>query len=201
MPRLGLLVLGSAWPQALVRILLPIALVLGTLPPALIAFRDGPAANTTGGFGEPSCQQCHLDNALNAPGGTFTVAGVPARYDRLKTYPITVSLLREDLQRGGFQLAARFASGTEKGKQAGGWRSVDDRIQIIAGENDPAVLFVQHTAHGSLAAARGSMSWTVEWTPPAGSDPIEFSAAGNAANDDASPLGDYIYITSAKSTP
>jgi hypothetical protein len=114
-----------------------------------MAFRDGPAPNTTGGFGEPSCHQCHLDNALNAPGGTFMLAGVPARYEPSGTYQIAVALSREDLQRGGFQIAARFASGRDKGRQAGQWRMVDERARIIAGESDPTVWFVQHTARRS----------------------------------------------------
>jgi hypothetical protein len=156
----------------------------------------------TGGFGEPSCQQCHFDNPLNAPGGAFSLLGVPAQYEPSQKYQITIRLSREDTIRGGFEIAARFGAGSEKGKQAGAWRVLDNRAQVIRADDDPALLFVQHTVEGTLGTARGANTWSVEWTAPAAADaPVEFNAAANAANDDASPLGDYIYVTAAHSSP
>jgi hypothetical protein len=184
-----------------VRILTPFLLLLALLPAALTAYKDGPPANSAGGFGESTCHQCHFDNPLNAPGGTFDLAGVPPRYEPSASYRITVSLSRGDMQRGGFQLAARFASGGEKGRQAGRWQLADDRAQVIAGEHDSTMLFVEHTARGSVAAPPGALSWTIGWTAPPGGGPVEFSAAGNASNDDASALGDYVYVTAIQSTP
>jgi hypothetical protein len=104
--------------------------------------------------------------------------------------------------RAGFEISARFASGEQRGRQAGSWRALDDRVQIIRSETDAALLFVQHNGAGSVPANPGSASWTMEWAAPdSAMDDVQFNVAANAANDDASPLGDYIYVQDARSTP
>jgi hypothetical protein len=171
-------------------------------PLAAFAFKEGPYPNVTGGFGEPSCHVCHLDNPINAPGGSLRVAGIPSSYTAGTTYPITVTLTRDGLRRGGFEIAARFVSGRLKGRQAGAWRPTDARVQTIPSQVDAALIFVQHNLAGSLAATRGSNSWTIEWTAPSpAGGPVQFNVAGNATNNDDSPLGDFIYVQSARSTP
>ena len=163
-----------------------------------MAFREGPLPNVTGGFGEPSCHSCHFDNPVNAPGGSLAVKGVPHTYAAGHEYEISVTLTRAGLARGGFEIAARFASGPEKAKQAGTWRAAAPRLQVVASKLDPIVLFVQHTTAGSVAPSPGSTSWTMSWVAPAAATaPVQFNVAANAANDDASPLGDYIYLASA----
>lgn len=172
------------------------------LPLVAAAYKDGPVANMTGGFGEPSCHECHLDNPLNAPGGGLSIGGVPAAYAPGQSYEVTVDLTREGMARGGFEIAARFASGDRKGQQAGGWRTLDERVQIVRSETDPTLLFAEHNAAGSSLRTPGHGTWTLEWTAPDdGRAPVEFSAAANAANDDASPLGDYIYVSAIESAP
>ena len=166
------------------------------------AFKEGPYPNVTGGFGEQSCRLCHLDNPLNAPGGQLTLAGVPPVFTPGSVYPITVTLAREDMRRGGFEIAARFAGGRQKGRQAGTWKLTDARTQLIPGAVDKALSFVQHNLAGSRAATAGANAWTIEWTAPAdASAPVQFNVAANAANNDDSPLGDYIYLRSARSSP
>jgi hypothetical protein len=168
----------------------------------LSAFKEGPYPNVTGGFGEQSCHLCHLDNPINAPGGSVELEGVPASYIPGQTYSISVRVAREDVRRAGFEIAARFASGKRKGRQAGTWRIADARVQVIPGAVDKALTFVQHTLAGSRAATPGSNSWTIEWVAPAPAlAPVQFNVAGNASNNDDSPLGDYIYLKSARSVP
>jgi hypothetical protein len=171
-------------------------------PLAAFAFKEGPYPNVTGGFGEPSCHVCHLDNPLNAPGGTLALSGVPPSYAAGGVYAITVTLTRSGLRRGGFEIAARFASGRQKGQQAGAWRPTDARVQLIPSQADAALTFVQHNLAGSMTAARGSNSWTVEWTAPSpAGGPVQFNVAANASNNDDSPLGDFIYVQAARSAP
>ena len=166
------------------------------------AFKEGPYPNVTGGFGEQSCRLCHLDNPLNAPGGQLTLAGVPPVFTPGAVYAITVTIAREDMRRGGFEIAARFAGGRQKGRQAGTWKLTDARTQLIPGAVDKALTFVQHNLAGSRAATAGANTWTIEWTAPAdASAPVQFNVAANASNNDDSPLGDYIYLTSARSSP
>jgi hypothetical protein len=181
-------------------ILAPAALVLVGLPVGLSAFRAGPYPNVAGGFGDATCHSCHLDNPINAPGGKLDVAGVPPTFTPGATYRITVMLTRQGLKRAGFEIAARFAAGKQNGKQAGSWRLIDDRVQVVPGAVDKELQFAQHTLAGSRAPRVGSNSWTIEWTAPAVADAaVQFDVAGNAANDDDSPLGDYVYVRSVRS--
>jgi len=184
------------------RILIPIGAAVLLLPVALAAYREGPLPNMTGGFGDPNCRACHFDGALNAPGGRLALGGVPSAYVPGRTYPVTVTLRKNDLRRGGFEIVARFASGSRKGKQAGAWIvAKDGRLQMVEGQQDPALLVVQHTTAGSAAPAPGAISWTLQWIAPVSTAPVQFNLAANAANDDASPLGDFIYLTRTVSRP
>jgi Reeler domain len=176
--------------------------MLLSVPLTVLGFKEGPYPNVTGGFGEQSCHLCHLDNPVNDPDGTLDVTGVPATYVAAQSYAITVTIAREDLQRGGFEIAARYASGKQKGRQAGTWRIPDRRAQLIPGAVDKALTFVQHNLAGSRTATKGSNTWTIEWTAPAiASTPVQFNVAANASNNDDSPLGDYIYLKSVRSAP
>lgn len=184
------------------RILCFFAGVLIVVPLGAGAFKEGPYPNVTGGFGEQSCHVCHLDNPVNAPGGSVEVTGVPSAFNAGATYRVTIVLRREDLSRGGFEIAARFASGRQKGKQAGTWRVPDARAQLIPGAVDKALTFVQHNLAGSRTSTSGVNTWTIEWTAPsAPAGPVQFNVAANASNDDDSPLGDYIYLKSIRSAP
>jgi hypothetical protein len=186
----------------LVRILTPVAALLLVLPLIGMAYREGPAANVTGGFGEPSCRECHFDQPLNDASGRLSLGGVPEQYRGRQPYQITVTLDRPGMTRGGFEISARFASGAQRGRQAGNWRALDDRVQIVRSETDSALLFVQHNGAGSVAANAGSASWTMEWAAPqSATEVVQFNVAANASNDDASPLGDYIYVQEGRSTP
>jgi len=186
----------------MLRILIPLAIFLISLPLAALAFKEGPYPNVTGGFGEQTCHLCHLDNDLNAPGGTLEVTGVPATYAAGQTYSIGVTLSRSGMRRGGFEIAARFANGKRKGRQAGTWRVTNDRMQLIPGASDRALTFVQHNLAGSRVVSTGTNAWTIDWTAPSpASGPILFNVAANASNNDDSPLGDYIYVRALRTIP
>ena len=189
----------------MLRIVIPAAVFLISLPLAALAFKEGPYPNVTGGFGEQSCHLCHLDNPVNAPGGILTLTCVPRDYVPGQTYEVTVSIARTGMRRGGFEIAARFAGGKQKGKQAGSWKVPDARLQLIPGAVDKSLTFVQHNLMGSRSATPGSNAWTIEWTAPSlASGPVstvQFNVAANASNDDDSPLGDYIYLKMIRSAP
>ena len=183
-------------------ILVLVGVLVSCLSLAVSAFKEGPYPNVTGGFGEQTCHLCHLDNPVNAPGGSVALDGIPPAFTPGRTYPITVTISREGLRRGGFEIAARFAGGRQKGRQAGSWRLVDARAQLIPGAVDKALTFVQHNQAGSRAATPGANMWTMEWTaPPAETGAVQFNVAANASNNDDSPLGDYIYVKAVRSAP
>ena len=170
------------------------------------AFSSGPPPGKTGGFGESTCMDCHQFGP--DPSGSFTIAGVPDPYTPGQDYPITVTLGQPGQQRWGFELAARFQA---DGSQAGIITVTDPantQIKTIVDGCDPTmdptcVQYVEHTTAGTYEGTMdGPVSWTFTWTAP--SDPslgtVEFDAAGNAANGDHTPLGDYIYTTSVTSS-
>jgi hypothetical protein len=156
----------------------------------------------TGGFGDQTCRLCHFDGPLNAPGGRV-VLSAPAAYVPGKVYPVTVTLTRKGIERGGFEISARFASGSSRGRQAGTWTVPSGgRVQSVKSQQDPALIFLQHTTAGSTTKTPGTIAWTLEWTaPPEPGGPVQFNVAANAANDDASPLGDHIYTTERVARP
>jgi hypothetical protein len=130
------------------------------------------------------------------------VTGVPDRYAASMTYDVRVTLTRPAMTRAGFEISARFASGNRMSQQAGAWRLLDDRVDLVRSDSGPAVEFLHHNAAGSIASPAGMISWTMQWiAPDAAAGPVQFNVAGNAANDDASPLGDYVYTEQVQSLP
>jgi hypothetical protein len=79
------------------------------------AFPYGAPPGTTGGFGEPTCMQCHFDGELNAAGGSLDVDGLPERYTPGETYRLIVRLRHAGTAAAGFQLSARTADGAQAG--------------------------------------------------------------------------------------
>jgi hypothetical protein len=184
-----------------VRILLVLTAVVFAGTTAALAFREGPLPNMTGGFGDQTCRLCHFDGPLNAPGGRVALSA-PATFVAGRTYPVTVTLTRKAIERGGFEIGARFASGAARGHQAGTWIvPAGGRVQSVKGQQDPSLIFLQHTTAGTTTKTPGRISWTLQWTAPAAPDAVQFNVATNAANDDASPLGDHIYTAVRVSRP
>jgi hypothetical protein len=153
----------------------------------------------TGGFGEMTCQQCHWENPLNEPSGRLVLEGIPESYTPGEQYLITVTLARPGLGRGGFQLSAREdVMAMNAGRDAGTLAAVDTLAQTVQDEAK-RVTYAQHTRPGSMPSAAGAAKWTVRWTAPDSRVNVVFNVAANASNDDASPLGDYIYTATFKS--
>lgn len=155
-------------------------------------YADAPPPAHTGGFGEPTCAECHFDGEPNDPGGTLEITGLPDRYGAGETYTLVVALNRPELRSAGFQLAIRLAEGEGRGSQAGTARVTDDRARATSSDG---VDYLHQTLRGSQAedAAR----WTIEWTAPqGGAGPVAIHVAANAGNGDDSAFGDYIYTDS-----
>lgn len=148
--------------------------------------RDAPPPAHTGGFGEPTCQTCHMGD-VNDPRGSLDIAA-PAFYTPGATYEIRVRLRHPELMAGGFELSIRDS----RGMQAG--RFVMDTASIgITRLNDVVYL---HHRRASTNATSDSIVWTFDWIAPEPIGDITIHAAANAGNDDQSPLGDYVYARS-----
>jgi hypothetical protein len=128
------------------------------------------------------------------------ILGVPDQYIPGQDYPITVVLGQQGQSRWGFQLAARFQA---DGSQAGNLVVTDsENTQIRV--SDSGVQYISHTSLGTQEGTPdGPVSWRFDWIAP--DDPslgtVELDAAGNAANGDHTPQGDFIYTTQVTSNP
>ena len=193
----SLLCTGCYTPPVRPTALVPfaVAAVLAA-PPLVLAYRDGPLPAMTGGFGEETCAKCHFDHALNDPGGSLKIDGVPERVEPGHEYAITIAVTHAATKRAGFELSARHADGPDAGTQAGTFRAPDARTRVISAPGG-AIQYIQHTKLGSDLAGPDEGRWTIYWTAPSPAvGRIIFHAAANAANDDESALGDFIYTAS-----
>jgi len=174
----------------------PVAAVLLSLAasswlfPAATASSSGPPPARTGGFGEMTCHECHWENPANEPPGKLVLTGIPERYTPGASYVITVSVSRPDTKRAGFELSARTDGSADAGSAAGVLRAANPLTRV---GDAKGISYVSQTDEGSKAVTGNAGTWTIEWTAPAAGGAVVFHAAANAANGDASPLGDYVY--------
>ena len=157
---------------------------------------DFPPLAHTGGFGEPTCAACHAGDPVNTGGGSLSIDGVPATWRAGRTYRIVVTLRRDGLARGGFEIAARFPDG----RQAGRFAATDSSARVST-DTTTRLEYAHHTLSGTRAAVRASAArWILSWTAPAsGPASIVFDAAAVASNDDDSNLGDFVHTARARS--
>lgn len=151
----------------------------------------GPPPGVTGGFGEPTCLNCHTGEPLNAYGGSVKVEGLPDRFEPGRAYPLTVVLSAEGTVLAGFQLTARYADGRRAGDAAGELSPLDDGVTVTTGETGQP--YLHQTQAGSIPESDAGTSWTVEWRAPGDGGAVVFNVAANSANGDQSPLLDLVY--------
>lgn len=162
---------------------------------AVVPYPDHIAGAYTGGFGEQSCHSCHFDYDLNQPEGGLSISGINETFEAGQDYKITLSVKREDMNRAGFQMTARF----EDGFQAGQFELHENLTTTPNIDND--ISYLQH-AVGKVEAENGKKKWQITWTAPDQTDqPVIFNIAANAANGDASAFGDWIYLKEIKTSP
>ena len=112
------------------RFIAAMAPAIVVLPVMLIGYQGGAGPRLTGGFGEPTCAQCHQGQP---PGDRALTLAAPKTYSAGESYRMRVTLARPGLEVGGFELAARFRSGSAAGKQAGELRAADAGAHDLAG--------------------------------------------------------------------
>jgi hypothetical protein len=160
------------------------------------AFVDGPPPAMTGGFGEETCGKCHYDYEANNEAGSLLLEGLPETYSPGRAYLITIRLTHPQLERGGFELAARFEAGEFAGRQAGSFEVLDERATVLTAK-DNSIQYAVHTRSGSAPDSKGAISWSVRWRAPESLPAaVVFHSTANAANFDDSPLGDFPYSRS-----
>ena len=153
------------------------------------AFSSGPLDNYCGNPPlNNNCTQCHNSFPVNSGNGTLQLEVTPT-YVPGTTYTLIVSLSNTGQSRWGFELTPMA------GFVAAGTLVVTDTTHTQLSDNpSPAPDFLKHTRAGTYAGITTGATWDFQWVaPPAGTGTVTFYVAGNAANNSATSLGDYIY--------
>jgi uncharacterized protein (TIGR03437 family) len=167
----------------------------------LMAFSAGPVQGRTGNTidGGLSCTACHRGADANDGLGRLVIDVGNYRPGEKQT--IRVRLQHPSAARWGFQLTARVFS--DQTKAAGTFAPNADvkvRCGLVGDDESPCsdrVEFAEHTLASTNAGTRDGRTWEFEWTPPATDvGAVVFYAAGNAANNSNTNIGDSIYLTS-----
>jgi hypothetical protein len=163
---------------------------------ARAAYDARPPLAHTGGFGEPTCRECHFD-APSQTAGAVALGGIPERYRPDEVYRLRIIIRDTSARAGGFQLAARVAAGPHARTQAGTLCALDARVAVVR----DSASGIQYASHAGAASA-DSLEWQLEWKAPTQDvGPVIFHVAANSANDDDSMLGDAILLASVETRP
>jgi hypothetical protein len=161
--------------------------------PLALAYEDGAPGGYTGGFGEDDCSACHADNERNAAGGALFVDGLPAVYVPGRVYPISIVLTHPELASAGVQLSMRYTDGSDAGLLEG----TTGELEPLA---DGDTTYLQHS-RAALPDDAHNVRWQLLWRAPLRPGRVLLHVAANAANDDRSALGDFVYTAEQQSEP
>lgn len=163
-------------------------------------YADGPPAGHTGGFGEPTCIQCHADQLSDDSRLVIAIAGLPDGHIEGQEYELTMIVAHPEMKAGGFQASVRYHSGERTGRQAGRIASPHNKDQfrpVRTVADSTGVTYVSHV----FPVEGDSVVWSVLWTAPKTLDPVIFHIAANASNRDDSEFGDRVGSASFVSMP
>ncbi len=162
------------------------AMALVVAAPLYVIARSGgaPPGNAGGPDGKTCFQAgCHSGTLIEGSGAIELTLSSGATYRPGEQHTLTVQV--SDATSGvafyGFQLAARLADNSQAGSLA--TADATTRVTPAAG--------IQYMTH---SAPRADGTFSFHWTaPPAGSGPVTFYLAANAANGNGAPSGDRIH--------
>lgn len=159
----------------------------------------GPDEGYTGAPGDHGdCTSCHdTFQFANVGPGSVTVSQTPAIYQPGASYTLNVVIQDPQARRWGFQLTALDGAG----HRAGTFTPLGSDTQI-ATTGSPVMdrEYIEHTQLGTFPGSSSGHTWQVQWTAPStDAGTVRFFVAGNAANNDGTNQGDYIYTSSVTS--
>ncbi len=169
-----------------------------TTPSPVSAFASGPPAGRTGAPGEGICLSCHTTYPLDDPSGGVRLDGLPESYVPGEPIVFTVTVFQDGTEGirkdWGFQLTVLDADNNFAGTLVA---SDETNTQVIPGQLGR--FYIEQTIAGIFFNPEGApmATWTMTWVPPdVDVGPVTFYVAGNAANGDFNPEGDYIFTGS-----
>ena len=185
----------------ILRIVLLLASVSIVLTPVFLGaeamYSGSPPDGRTGAPEETLCLGCHSTYDPNSGDGSLQI-NVPDAV--MAGQPTTITVVLEDpgQSRWGFEMTVINSVWDGVGAF-----TITDAVNTQLSDNaEPARDYVKHTTAGTYAGtADGPVEWSVEYTPssdfPAESF-FDVYVAGNAANNDGSSGGDYIYTANKR---
>ena len=152
-----------------------------------MAFSSNPPNGRTGAPGEGLCSDCH-NQAGNPPQDGNLMIDFPTTIEASQTYTITIMSNNPNglAQRGGFQMTILDSNNDVAGSMMN--PSASSVVTPSAGRE-----YHEHNPAQNYPASN-SVSWTVDWTAPAGPDmeQISWYAAGIVANGANGNSGDLL---------
>ncbi len=157
------------------------------------AYSSGPPNFATGAPGESTCGVVGCHGNLNIGGGSVSLTA-PSSYRPGDTIDIIVNLQMLGQKRWGFEATALDSLDNPVGSIL---VTDSSRTQLSVTVNSHE--FIKHTTAGTDAGVLNQApGWSFRWVAPAeGTGSVTFYVAGNAANNDSTNLGDYIYTSDA----
>ncbi len=191
--------LKKRFKLSLIALLLAAFVIFGFDASRVSAFSGGPPNGHTGAPGELTCATsgCHLSFPVNSGSGALTLTGLPANYSPNQEIELTVTLNQADRALYGFQLTAIDDAGKKAGELiiTNSTRTQKSSATI----NDNLREYISHTFDGTSPNGANRNGWTFKWKAPAQSaGQVTFYVAGNAANGNGTPEGDFIYTINAR---
>ena len=162
----------------------------------ILAFSSNPPNGKTGAPGDGSCSEsgCHGGSGAGLD-GDISISGLPSSITANTTYPITITLDNPNgaANRAGFQWVVLDGINQNAGTLSNA--SASTTIATSGGRS-----YHEHQGSTNFPASN-SISWTADWTAPAGpnGDAITIYGVGNIANGSGSG-GDRIVFTNATGT-
>jgi len=172
---------------------------LSTKP--LFAWSTGPEAYRAGAPGDKgTCNDsgCHNSYSLDSGSAEFSITG-PVSYTPGETIKLKVSFSSSSGKLHGFEMTAIDTDDNQIGK----FKKIGKTTQVIPANDyrglkkEDKGTYIEHTRSGYK-----KKSWKVKWIAPANATgTVTFYAAGNEADGNGSPSGDYIYTTTLEISP
>jgi len=170
--------------------------VYGLMDQRARASASGPSPSFTNAPGEGNCTSCHTSFEVNSGGGSVVITGLPTNYLPNQMILVTVRVTHPNAVVYGFELTAL----DQVGREAGALMLTNAvQTQLVQGLVGSFIrTYVEHTVDGVTSSEFNTRAWTFMWKAPSRRvGRVSFYVAGNGADSDSSPNGDYIYTSSS----
>jgi hypothetical protein len=166
-----------------------IALAIFFYPTTSISNGTGsPGGKTNSPLDGQNCTACHSGTINSGIGNATITTNIPSwGYTTGQTYTITLTGVKANCTKFGFELTAEDASNSKTGT----FFITNGMTQHAANTNNTAVT---HTNTGT--SGNTTMSWSIDWTPDQASFSTTFYASLIFANNNGNNVGDNVFTNS-----